>query len=187
MNTSLMSMTDILNPNLPDRPFPIGEVRVFDKQDLTWFARGWTGAGNAQLPAGEMQMLDRVTNISAVGGLYNKGHAVAEYDINPDLWFFKCHFIGDPVMPGCLGLDGLWQLIGFNLCWRGFPGKGRAIASTIELTGMITPDVKMLTYRIDIKRIVNRKLKMAIADGSVFADGVQVYKGTDMKVGFFTE
>ena len=146
------------------------------------------GLGNPQLPMPPMLMMDRITEISADGGSSSKGHVVAEYDINPELWFFKCHFVGDPVMPGCLGLDALWQLTGFNLGWRGMQGKGRALGvGEVKFTGMVTPKIKLVTYSVDFTRIIDRRLKLGLADGKMFADGDEIYTAKDMKVGLFSE
>lgn len=161
----------------------------FDKEGLLKCARGELfGQGNAQLPEPPMLMMDRVTKISEDGGLHGKGHVIAEFDINPELWFFKCHFPGDPVMPGCLGLDALWQLTGFNLGWRGMPGRGRALGvGEVKFTDMVTPAVKMITYNVDFTRVINRKLKLGMADGRMFADGKEIYTTANMKVGLFTD
>ena len=142
------------------------------------------GPGNAQLPAPNMLMLDRVTHIHEEGGEYGKGELIAELDIHPDLWFFDCHFPGNPIMPGCLGLDGLWQLTGFNLGWRGWQGRGYALGvGEVKLTGMVRPDRKMLTYKIDFtKAVQTRRLTMGVADGIVEADGEVIYQVKDMKV-----
>ena len=146
------------------------------------------GDGNPQLPMPPMLMFDRINDISSDGGSSGKGHVHAEFDIKPDLWFFKCHFVNDPVMPGCLGLDALWQLTGFNLGWRGMKGKGRALGvGEVKFTGMVTPKTKLVTYRIDFKRIIDRRLKLGLADGQMLADGEQIYSTTDMKVGLFSE
>ncbi|MEM6626027.1 MAG: bifunctional 3-hydroxydecanoyl-ACP dehydratase/trans-2-decenoyl-ACP isomerase [Pseudomonadota bacterium] len=138
----------------------------------------------AQLPAPPMLMLDRINSIDVDGGPHGRGRLVAELDINPDLWFFKCHFPSDPVMPGCLGLDAMWQLVGFWLAWSGSEGKGRALGvGDVKFTGQVTPDIKMIRYEIDIKRAIRSKLVMGIADGVVFADGKKIYSAKDMKVG----
>lgn len=157
----------------------------FDKDDLIKCANGELfGAGNAQLPLPPMLMMDRITEVSSDGGENGKGHIVAEFDIHPDLWFFACHFPGNPVMPGCLGLDGLWQLTGFNLGWRGMLGQGFAIGvGEVKFSGMVTPATKMITYKIDFTRIIDRRLKLAVANGIILADGEQIYAVKDLKVG----
>jgi len=145
------------------------------------------GPGNAQLPLPPMLMFDRITHISDEGGAYGKGHIVAELDIKPDLWFFSCHFEGDPVMPGCLGLDAMWQLVGFYLGWSGGPGHGRALgAGDVKFTGQVTPENRMITYYIDLKRIIMRKLFMGIADARMEVDGREIYTAKDLRVGLFT-
>ena len=145
------------------------------------------GPGNAKLPVNNMLMLDRITDITADGGQYRRGKLVAELDIRPDLWFFDCHFPGDPVMPGCLGLDALWQLVGFFLGWSGYPGKGRALgAGEVKLTGEILPAAKQVVYELDISRVIDRKLVMGIADGTVAVDGKVIYTTKALKVGLFT-
>ena len=145
------------------------------------------GPGNAQLPVPNMLMLDRIVKISSTEGEFGKGEIIAELDINPDLWFFGCHFPGDPVMPGCLGLDAMWQLVGFFLAWKGNPGRGRALGcGEVKFTGQILPTAKKVTYRITLKRVIERKLVMGIADGSVEVDGKEIYTAKDLRVGLFT-
>jgi 3-hydroxyacyl-[acyl-carrier protein] dehydratase/trans-2-decenoyl-[acyl-carrier protein] isomerase len=145
------------------------------------------GPGNAQLPLPPMLMFDRIVKISEDGGTYGKGQVIAELDINPDLWFFKCHFQGDPVMPGCLGLDAMWQLVGFFLGWMGGPGHGRALgAGEVKFSGQVTPDKKLITYNVNIKRIVMRRLYMGIADAVMTVDGEEFYNAKNLRVGLFT-
>lgn len=145
------------------------------------------GPGNAQLPVPNMLMLDRIAHISQTGGEFGKGEIIAELDITPELWFFACHFPGDPVMPGCLGLDAMWQLVGFYLAWRGNPGRGRALgAGEVKFTGQILPSAKKVTYHINLKRVIERKLIMGIADGRVSVDGKDIYFAKDLRVGLFT-
>ena len=145
------------------------------------------GPGNAQLPTPNMLMMSRITHISNSGGEFDKGEIIAELDITPDLWFFDCHFPGDPVMPGCLGLDAMWQLVGFFLAWDGNPGRGRALgAGEVKFTGQVLPTAKKVTYKINLKRVVARKLVLAIADGSVSVDGREIYIAKDLRVGLFT-
>ena len=145
------------------------------------------GPGNAQLPVPPMLMFDRIVRIEKDGGKHGKGYVEAEFDVNPDLWFFGRHFIGDPVMPGCLGLDAMWQLVGFFLGWSGAPGRGRALGvGEVKFTGQVTPVVKKVTYKIDLKRVIIRKLVMGIGDGVMEADGQPIYEAKDLKVGLFT-
>lgn len=160
---------------------------AYSKEELLISSTGKLfGPGNAQLPAPPMLMMDRITEITADGGPFGKGHVVGELDIHPDLWFFKCHFEGDPVMPGCLGLDAMWQAVGYWLGWTGSPGKGRALGvGEVKFTGQITPDVKVVRYEVDLKRVKRGKLVLGIADGRVFADDRRVYTAQDMKVGLF--
>ena len=133
-----------------------------------------------------MLMFDRITDITADGGTHAKGQIVAELDVTPDLWFFACHFEGDPVMPGCLGLDAMWQLVGFFLGWTGASGRGRALAvGEVKFTGMVTPAVKKVEYVIDLKRVINRKLVLGSADGVMKADGDIIYRAQDLRVGLF--
>ncbi|GJL91126.1 bifunctional 3-hydroxydecanoyl-ACP dehydratase/trans-2-decenoyl-ACP isomerase [Hyphococcus sp.] len=148
---------------------------------------GLRGPGSAQLPVPPMLMFDRVTKITSDGGTYGKGKVVAELDINPDLWFFDCHFPGDPVMPGCLGLDALWQLVGFFLTWSENPGHGRALgAKEIKFSGMVVPSAKIVTYELDIRRMMARPLVLGIADGIMKVDGKQIYAAKDLRVGLFS-
>ncbi|MGB5438497.1 MAG: 3-hydroxyacyl-[acyl-carrier-protein] dehydratase FabA [Gammaproteobacteria bacterium] len=145
------------------------------------------GPGNAQLPLPPMLMIDKITSIKNTGGKYNKGEIIAELQVKPDLWFFDCHFDGDPVMPGCLGLDAMWQLVGFYLGWAGSPGRGRALGSgEVKFTGQVTPKNSLITYRIDIKRVIQRKLNMGIADGVMEVDGRIIYAAESLRVGLFT-
>jgi 3-hydroxyacyl-[acyl-carrier protein] dehydratase/trans-2-decenoyl-[acyl-carrier protein] isomerase len=144
------------------------------------------GPGNARLPLPPMLMFDRITSITLDGGAFGKGQAVAEFDIKPDLWFFQCHFESDPVMPGCLGLDALWQMCGFWLGWTGAQGSGRALGlGELKLTGQVLPEAKLVKYTVDIKRMINRKLVLGVADGKMEVDGKLIYEATDMKVGLF--
>ncbi|QKT04092.1 3-hydroxyacyl-[acyl-carrier-protein] dehydratase FabA [Ectothiorhodospiraceae bacterium 2226] len=144
------------------------------------------GPGNAQLPLPPMLMFDRITEITADGGSHGKGNIVAELDVRPDLWFFGCHFEGDPVMPGCLGLDAMWQLIGFFLAWNGGPGRGRALGGSVKFTGQVTPAAKRVTYRIDMRRVVMRRLVMGIGDAVMEVDGRVIYTAEELRVGLFT-
>ncbi len=159
----------------------------YDLEALLACSRGELfGPTNAQLPAPPMLMLDRITQISSEGGKYGKGFMRAELDITPDQWFFLCHFYGDPVMPGCLGLDAMWQLVGFFLGWSGAPGKGRALGvGEVKFSGQVTPDVKKVVYNIDMKRVIIRKLVMGVADGVLEADGKPIYAAQDLRVGLF--
>lgn len=144
------------------------------------------GPRNARLPLPPLLMLDRITKISDSGGAYGKGEVVAEMDIRPDLWFFDCHFKSDPVMPGCLALDAMWQLVGFFLGWMRLPGRGRALsAGVVRISGEVLPSAKKLTYQINIKRLINRKLVMAIADGIMKVDGSKLYEAQNLRVGVF--
>lgn len=160
----------------------------FDLEQLRGCARGELfGPGNARLPAAPMLMFDRITEIAAEGGPHGKGLLRAELDIDPELWFFKCHFEGDPVMPGCLGLDALWQLTGFFLSWQGLPGRGRALGvGEVKFFGQVLPSARRVSYEVDIRRVVRRKLAMVSADGRVLVDGREIYTASDLRVGLFT-
>lgn len=161
----------------------------YSKEDLLASSRGELfGETGPQLPAPNMLMMDRIVKMSETEGNFGKGYIEAELDINPDLWFFACHFPGDPVMPGCLGLDAMWQLVGFFLGWTGGEGKGRALGvGEVKFTGQILPTAKRVVYRIHIKRLINRKLIMGMADGEVEVDGRVIYTATDLKVGLFKD
>jgi 3-hydroxyacyl-[acyl-carrier protein] dehydratase / trans-2-decenoyl-[acyl-carrier protein] isomerase len=160
----------------------------FTREELLKSGRGELyGPTNAQLPLPPMLMMDRITLITDEGGTFGKGEMIAELDINPDLWFFACHFQGDPVMPGCLGLDAMWQLVGFFLCWMGGPGKGRALGvGEVKFTGQVLPTAKKVIYRVNLKRLIMRKLYMGIADATMEVDGKVIYVATDLRVGLFT-
>ncbi len=146
------------------------------------------GEKNGRLPTPNMLMFDRIEEINNSEGRYNKGKIIAELDINPDLWFFDCHFKGDPVMPGCLGLDAMWQLVGFYLCWLGNPGKGRALGSSeVKFFGQVLPTAKKVTIDIDIKRVLNLDLVVGIGEGSLKVDGREIYTAKGLKVGLFED
>ena len=156
-------------------------------EDLIECAKGnMFGAGNPQLPMPPMLMFDRITHIDESGGDFDKGIVRAELDINPKLWFFDCHFVNDPVMPGCLGLDAMWQLLGFYLGWLGLEGKGRALSvGGVKFSGMVLPTVKKLEYKITLKRVLTSKLILGIGNGMLIADGKEIYKAEDLRVGLF--
>jgi 3-hydroxyacyl-[acyl-carrier protein] dehydratase/trans-2-decenoyl-[acyl-carrier protein] isomerase len=159
----------------------------FDREALLACGRGeMFGPGNAQLPAPPMLMVDRISSITVDGGKYGKGFIHAELDITPEQWFFLCHFYGDPVMPGCLGLDAMWQLVGFFLAWAGGPGRGRAVGvGEVKFGGQVTPKVKQVVYKIDLKKVIIRKLVMGVADGVLEADGKPIYTAQDLRVGLY--
>ncbi|HEU0306642.1 MAG TPA: 3-hydroxyacyl-[acyl-carrier-protein] dehydratase FabA [Lysobacter sp.] len=159
----------------------------FDSEQLLACARGELfGPGNARLPAPPMLMFDRITHIDTDGGRYGKGQLLAELDVRPDLWFFACHFAGDPVMPGCLGLDAMWQLAGFYLPWLGEPGRGRALGvGQVKFSGQVLPSARRVSYRIDVRRVMRGKLALVIADGSTYVDDRLIYEAEGLRVGLF--
>ena len=164
------------------------ERNSFDYADLLECGHGRLfGPGNARLPLPPMLMMDRILKITKDGGKYGKGEIIAELDIKPNLWFFNCHFETDPVMPGCLGLDAMWQLVGFFLGWLKAPGRGRALGvGEVKFTGEVLPVAKKVTYEINVKRVILRKLVLGIADGLMKVDGKPIYEALDMRVGLFT-
>ncbi len=163
-------------------------IESFSRDQLLQCANGeMFGPDNGRLPLPNMLMMDRITHISDEGGAYGKGLITAELDITPDLWFFACHFRGDPVMPGCLGLDAMWQLVGFFLVWKKNPGRGRALGvGEVKFAGQVLPTARLVSYVIDVKRVVERKLVLAIADAKMLVDGREIYSATDLRVGLFT-
>jgi 3-hydroxyacyl-[acyl-carrier protein] dehydratase / trans-2-decenoyl-[acyl-carrier protein] isomerase len=178
MQTHALPSADAL-PSVRQSTYSLEEIVACGEGELF-------GANTPRLPIGQMRMLDRITWISESGGAHGNGVLHAELDIHPSLWFFQCHFRDDPVMPGCLGLDAMWQLIGFFLAWKGYKGLGRALGvGEVKFTGQVLPSVKRVTYRIDIKRIFARKLVMVIGDGALAADGRQIYTAQGLRVGLF--
>ncbi len=159
----------------------------FGYEDLLACARGELfGEGNAKLPLPPMLMFDRISEVEEGGGAHGQGRIVAELDVKPDLWFFPCHFKGDPVMPGCLGLDALWQLLGFFLGWLGAPGRGRALSvGEVKFSGMVLPTMRKIEYIVELKRVIRRKFTLGVADGWLKADGETIYTAKDLRVGLF--
>ncbi len=166
---------------------PAAAKSSFDYEDLLASSRGELfGPTNAQLPAPPMLMMDRITSITLDGGKFGKGYVEAELDIKPELWFFACHFINDPVMPGALGLDAMWQIVGFFLGWSGAPGKGRALGvGEVKFVGQVTQGAEKVVYKVDLKRVINRRLVMGIADAVLEVDGKPIYTAEDLRVGLF--
>ena len=166
----------------------MSKEETFTREQLIQCGQGeMFGPGNAQLPTPNMLMMDRIVRIADSGGANDKGEILAELDIIPDLWFFSCHFPNDPVMPGCLGLDAMWQLVGFFLGWVGNPGHGRALGvGEVKFTGQVLPTAKKVTYHIDMKRVISRKLVLGIGDGTMKVDGREIYTAKDLRVGLFT-
>lgn len=166
----------------------MSKISSFNKNELLKCGHGELfGEGNARLPIGNMLMMDRITRIADEGGNYGRGEIIAELDIHPEMWFFECHFPSDPVMPGCLGLDAMWQLVGFFLGWSGHPGRGRALGvGEVKFTGQVLPTAEKVTYRINIKRVLAQKLVLGIADGTMDVDGREIYTAKNLRVGLFT-
>jgi 3-hydroxyacyl-[acyl-carrier protein] dehydratase/trans-2-decenoyl-[acyl-carrier protein] isomerase len=166
---------------------PQDRKNTYDQTELEQCARGQLfGPGGGRLPTGNMLMISRINEINVHGGTYAKGEIQAELDIRPELWFFGCHFIDDPVMPGCLGLDALWQLAGFYLTWAGNKGKGRALGvGKVRFSGQVLPSALKVGYTVNVKRIISRKLSLIIADGVVSVDGREIYTADDLRVGLF--
>ena len=161
----------------------------YTKEELLECSQGnLFGKQNGRLPTPNMLMFDRIERINNSEGRYKKGKIIAELDIKPDLWFFDCHFKGDPVMPGCLGLDAMWQLLGFYLLWTGLPGIGRALgAENVKFFGQVLPKAKKVTYRLDIKRVINRGAIVGLADGQMLVDDKKIYSADKLKVGLFKD
>ena len=185
-------MTRSTDPTMTSAPPTTSQRELgrhaYSREELLACGRGELfGPGNARLPLPNMLMMDRIVRIDDTGGNHGKGLIEAELDINPDLWFFGCHFEGDPVMPGCLGLDAMWQLVGFYLTWLGAPGRGRALGcGEVKFTGQVLPTAKVVTYEIDVTRVINRKLVVAQADARTLVDGREIYTAEGLRVGLFT-
>ncbi len=174
-------MTSAMPETRDERPSQFGY------EELLACGRGELfGPGNAQLPLPPMLMFDRITSISEDGGEHGKGQIRAELDVKPDLWFFGCHFKGDPVMPGCLGLDALWQMLGFFLGWLGQPGRGRALSlGELKFSGMVLPTARLVEYGVEVKRVLRSRLVLGVADGWLKVDGTTIYSAKDLRVGLF--
>jgi 3-hydroxyacyl-[acyl-carrier protein] dehydratase/trans-2-decenoyl-[acyl-carrier protein] isomerase len=172
---------------MADAPLPPRAQSSFSKEELLTCSIGeMYGPGNAQLPSPPMLLFDRITQMTDTGGAFDKGYIEAEFDIDPSLWFFDCHFQGDPVMPGSLGLDAMWQLVGFYLGWIGGKGRGRALGcGSVKFGGEIIPTTKLVTYKINMKRVINRRLVMGIGDGVLEMDGTPIYWAEDLRVGLY--
>ena len=157
----------------------------FTKEELLECGHGnMFGVGNARLPMPPMLMFDRITKITNTGGMFEKGEIIAQFDVDPSLWFFECHFEKDPVMPGCLGLDAMWQLVGFFLGWIGEPGRGRALGSgSVKFAGEILQNSKLVEYHIHMKKIIKRGVVVGVGDGTVSVDGKKIYTAEGLKVG----
>ena len=162
----------------------------YSKTELIDCSNGklFTKAGDGRLPSDNMLMFDEIQNINSTGGEFGKGSVVANLSINPNLWFFNCHFKEDPVMPGCLGLDAMWQLLGFYLLWSGLPGIGRALgAEKVKFFGQVLPTARLVRYELDIKRVVNRGAVLGLANGKMYVDDKQIYSAEKLKVGLFDD
>ncbi len=178
-----MDSFDDTDQQLPGKPRQSSYTReeIIEAGELETF-----GPGNARLPTPDMLMFDRIVHIDDTGGRFSKGKIVAELDIDPSLWFFECHFRNDPVMPGCLGLDAMWQLVGYYLAWIGGVGRGRALGvGDVKFQGQVLPDNKLVTYRVDMKRVISRKLVMGLGEAEMEVDGRTIYRATNLRVGLF--